>query len=122
MVGGRGEPSKSITMGSLIRLVTVWGSEEGTAWDRAETGCVGLDNKEGALADGENLGGLAGGFFLKKDVILELTEPLLEASFLWWVAPSTWVVQLDSLPSPIFTLSLHGSQYLVPAAVNSDCF
>ena len=30
-VGGGGEPSKSITMGSLIRSVTVWGPEEGPA-------------------------------------------------------------------------------------------
>ena len=47
------------------------------AWDKPEENCVGLRNKEGAAADGEELGKLPGSFFLKNDV--NLTEVFLEA-------------------------------------------
>ena len=49
-----------------------------------EKECVGLRDKEGAMA--EDLGELPGSFFLKNDV--SLTEVLLEASFLQWAALS----------------------------------
>jgi hypothetical protein len=117
--GGGGESSESITISSLFRVSTMQGADR-PAWDEPEKECVGLRNKEGAVANGKELSELPGSFFLKNDVNLAEAEVLFEASLLQWAALSVWAVQLDSPPSPIFTSSLQESQYRVLNAVNSD--